>query len=261
MFEGSTMLAALAARTQKVTLGLLVAGVTYHNPAKHAKITTTIDIISGGRAWHGIGAAWFEGEHQAYGFEFPELKYRFEMLEEHLQIVRAMFTQDRPSFQGKYFRIDQPYNNPKPIRGDIPILIGGSGERKTLRMVAQYADGCNFFGGPDRVRHLIGVLEGHCERLERDPAEITKTSMGTVMIAASHEEAQAQVEAARQHGVPEERLEMAIVGDPDTVGERVQALADAGAEGITISMPYVHEPEAVQLAGRTLSAVFGAPVA
>jgi F420-dependent oxidoreductase-like protein len=261
MLEGSTMLAGLAARTESLTLGLLVGGVTYHNPAKHAKITTTIDIISGGRAWHGIGAAWFEAEHQAYGIDFPELRYRFEMLEEHLQIARSMFTQERTSFQGKYFRADGAYNNPKPIRGDIPILIGGSGERKTLRMVAQYADGCNMFGGPDQFRHLVGVLEGHCEKLGRDPAEITKTGMGVVAIAPTQEAAQAQLQRLRELGVPEERVNAALAGDPDTVGERAQALADAGAEGMTLSMPFVHDVETLELAGRTLSAVFGAPVA
>jgi F420-dependent oxidoreductase-like protein len=261
MFEGSTMLAGLAARTEKLTLGLLVGGVTYHNPAKHAKITTTIDVISGGRAWHGIGAAWFEAEHKAYGVEFPELKYRFEMLEEHLQIVRSMFTEERTTFQGKYFQAEGAYNNPKPIRGDIPILIGGSGERKTLRMVAQYADGCNMFGGPDQFKHLVGVLEGHCERLGRDPSEITKTGMGIVAIAPTHEGAQEQLQRLRELGVPEERINAAYAGDPDTVGERAQALAEAGAEGMTLSMPFVHDPEALELAGRTLSAVFGAPVA
>jgi len=261
MFEGSTMLAGLAARTSTVSLGLLVGGVTYHNPAKHAKITTTIDIISGGRAWHGIGAAWFEAEHEAYGFPFPELKTRFEMLEEHLQIVRAMFRGERPSLQGKHFRAEEPYNNPTPIRGDIPIVIGGSGERKTLRMVAQYADACNLFGDPDRIRHLLDVLERHCERLGRDPAEITKTCMGVVAIAPTHEAAQQKVERLRQAGFPEERLRSAIAGDPDTVAEHAQARADAGAEGITISLPDVHDLEAVELAGQALGPVFAASVA
>src|SRR5215213_7729522 len=138
MLEGNTILAALAARTSKISLGLLVGGVTYRNPALVAKITTTIDIISGGRAVLGIGAAWFEGEHVAYGFDFPPLKERFERLEEALQITRAMFTEPQVTFSGKHFNVEGAYNNPKPIRGDIPILIGGSGERKTLRFVAKY---------------------------------------------------------------------------------------------------------------------------
>jgi alkanesulfonate monooxygenase SsuD/methylene tetrahydromethanopterin reductase-like flavin-dependent oxidoreductase (luciferase family) len=128
-------------------------------------------------------------------------------------------------------------------------------------MVAQYADGCNMFGGPDQFKHLVGVLEGHCERLGRDPSEITKTGMGTVAIAPTHEGAQAQLQRMRELGVPEERVSAAIAGDPDTVGERAQALADAGAEGMTLSMPYVHDLETLELAGQTLSAVFGASVA
>jgi F420-dependent oxidoreductase-like protein len=261
MFEGSTMLAGLAARTSKLTMGLLVGGVTYRNPSLHAKITTTLDIISGGRVWHGIGAAWFEDEHRAYGFDYPPLKERFEKLEEALQITRSMFTQSSTTFSGKHFRVDNAFNNPKPLRGDIPILIGGSGERKTLRFVAQYADGCNLFGDAARVKHLIGVLERHCEDIGRDAAEITKTCMGVVVIGATHEAAQAKLEAMRRAGVPEERIASAIAGDPDTVGEQMQARAEAGAEGITISMPDVHDLEAVELAGRTIGPVFAGAVA
>jgi F420-dependent oxidoreductase-like protein len=185
MFEGSTMLAAIAARTSTVSLGLLVGGVTYHNPAIHAKVTTTLDIVSGGRAWHGIGAGWFEGEHIAYGVEFPPLRERFERLEEHLRIVRAMFTQEQASVSGTHYRVDAAYNNPKPLRGDIPILIGGSGERKTLRLVARYADACNLFDVRntesrntefrDDLEHKLAVLRGHCAEAGRDYGEIEKT--------------------------------------------------------------------------------------
>jgi F420-dependent oxidoreductase-like protein len=183
MLEGNTILPALAARTERVNLSLLVGAVTYRNPALHAKITTTLDVISGGRAIHGIGAGWNVEEATAYGYDFPPLGERFERLEDHLNIARAMFTQEPASYEGKHHSVREAYNNPKPIRGDIPIMIGGSGEKKTLRMVAQYADASNFFGDPDRMRHLIGVLEAHCERLGRDPSEITKTRLGTVIIA------------------------------------------------------------------------------
>src|SRR5207248_5061766 len=149
---------------------------------------TTIDVISGGRAILGIGAAWFEREHVAYGFDFPPLKERFERLEEALQITRAMFTQERATFDGKHYRVEDVFNFPRPIRGDIPILVGGSGERKTLRLVAQYADGSNVFGDADGIRHLVGVLERHCEDVGRDPAEITKTRLGMLAIGRTHEE-------------------------------------------------------------------------
>ena len=256
MFEGNTMLAALAARTSTVTLGLLVGGVTYRNPALHAKIATTIDIISGGRAWLGIGAAWFEDEHRAYGYEFPPLKIRFEMLEEALQICRAMFTHDRASFEGKHFRVDGAMNNPKPLRGDLPIVIGGSGERKTLRMVAQYADGCNVFGDPAQAKHLMEVLASHCERLGRDPAEITKTRTGVVLVGRTHEAALAKVEGLKQLGYPAERVASAMIGDPDTIAEQASAFLDAGIEGLTMSIPEVHDLESVELAGKALGPVF-----
>ncbi|QEC46503.1 LLM class F420-dependent oxidoreductase [Baekduia soli] len=258
MFDGSTMLAGLAGRTSTIALGLLVGGVTYRNPALHAKITTTLDIISGGRAFHGIGAGWFEDEHKAYGFAMPSLGTRFEILEEHLQIARAMFTQPRATVAGEHVHVTEAYNNPKPLRGDIPILIGGSGERKTLRLVAQYADGCNLFGDPERARHLLGVLEGHCETVGRDPSEITKTSMATIVIGATHEAAQAKLDWMRSAGVPEERVAAAIAGDPDTVAQRAAAFREVGIEGLTFSMPDAHDLEAVALAGKALAPVFAA---
>src|SRR3954462_12044291 len=187
MLEGNTILAALAARTTKANLGLLVGGVTYRNPALLAKITTTLDIISGGRAFFGIGAAWFEEEHRAYGFDFPSLGERFEHLEDALQIARLMFTRPESSFSGTHHSTNNVLNIPQPLRGDIPILIGGSGERKTLRFVAKYADGCNLFGDIEQVKPLLGVLERHCDDVGRDPAEITKTRMATVFIDDSHE--------------------------------------------------------------------------
>ena len=259
MFEGNTMLAALAARTSKASLGLLVGGVTYRNPALHAKMATTLDIISGGRAWLGLGAAWFEDEHRAYGFDFPSLGTRFELLEEALQISRAMFTQERTTFTGKHFRADGALNNPKPLRGDIPIVIGGSGERKTLRLVARYADGCNVFGDPAQARHLLDVLERHCEDAGRDPAEIAKTRLGILAIAPTHEGAMAKVEFLRQLGMPADRLGTIMAGDPDTVAEQAAAFLDAGIEGLALSIPDAHDLETVALAGRTLGPVFATP--
>jgi F420-dependent oxidoreductase-like protein len=258
MFDGNTMLAAIAARTSKLTLGTLVGGVTYRNPALLAKITTTIDVISGGRAWLGIGAAWFEGEHEAYGFDFPSLGRRFEYLEESLQILRAMFTESQASVDGEFFRVRDAYNNPKPIRGDIPILIGGSGEKKTLRMVAQYADGCNLFAADaERARHLLGVLEGHCERLGRDPGEITKTAMVGYVIAETTEAAKAKVQRLVEEGLMlPARAEMTLAGDPDTIGEHATSLKDAGLEGMTTSIADVFDLETVALYGDVLGRVF-----
>jgi len=256
MFEGNTILAGLAARTDTIALGLLVGGVGYRNPAQHAKITTSLDIISGGRAFHGIGAGWFEGEHQAYGYAFPPLKERFERLEDHLRIARAMFTEELATVEGTHHSVRGAYNNPKPLRGDIPILIGGSGERKTLRMVAQYADGCNLFGDPERARHLLGVLEGHCEKVGRDPAEITKTSMMTLVIADTEADVQAKLEQMRELGFPESRIASATAGTPEQILERAHAFREVGIEGLTFSIGDVHDLEAVELAGETLAPLF-----
>jgi F420-dependent oxidoreductase-like protein len=254
MLEGNTVLSAIAARTNSVNLSLLVGAVTYRNPALHAKITTTLDVISGGRAIHGIGAGWNVEEATAYGYDFPPLRERFERLEDHLNIARAMFTQERATYEGKHHSVREALNNPKPIRGDIPIMIGGSGEKKTLRMVAQYADASNFFGDPDRMRHLIGVLERHCERLGRDPAEITKTRLGSVIIADTQEKAERRFEALRERmGIPPERLATFLVGDPDTVAEKVSELIDAGTDGLIFNSAHVHELETIQLLGETLA--------
>jgi F420-dependent oxidoreductase-like protein len=253
MLEGNTILAALATQTSRVSLGLLVGGVTYRNPALMAKITTTLDVISRGRAVLGLGAAWFEQEHVAYGFEFPPLRRRFELLEDALRIARAMFTQPESSVAGRHHSTANVLNIPRPLRGDIPILVGGSGERKTLRLVARYADGCNVAGDVERLRHLMGVLDRHCEDAGRDPNEITRTRIGALFMARTHEDAQRKLDAAKQRGLSEERARMvALVGDPDGIGEQTQALMAAGVEGLTLSIPDVHDLETVALAGETL---------
>src|SRR5580658_3402742 len=147
MFEAYSLLGGLAARTQKARLGAMVTGVTYRNPALLAKEVTALDVLSGGRAVLGIGAAWFEAEHEGLGFDFPPLSERFDRLEEALIICRSMFTEDAPSFEGRFYRIKGAVNRPRPVHGaGPPILIGGGGERRTLRLVARYADACNLFG-------------------------------------------------------------------------------------------------------------------
>lgn len=259
MLEGNTTLAALAARTERLQLGLMVGSVTYRNPALHAKITTTLDVISGGRAIHSLGAGWYEEEHRAYGFEFPPLKERFERLEDALRIARAMFTQEQATVEGRHHRVDGARNNARPPRGDIPILVGGSGERKTLRLVAQYADGCNVFGDPGRIRHLMDVLDAHCADLGRDPAEITRTRLGTLAIAETHEEAERRIASwPDRTSLDPERLKAVLtLGDPDEVAEQVQALLDAGIEGFVFNLPNPQDLDSVALAGETLTRAAG----
>ena len=165
MLEAYTLLGAIAARTTRAGLGTMVTGVTYRNPAYLAKIVTTLDVISSGRAILGIGAAWNQDEHAGYGFAFPPVAERMERLEEALQICRAMFSEEAPSFAGRHYAIAGALNLPRPIRpGGIPILVGGGGERKTLRLVAMYADACNLFGDVATIRHKLEALNRTARR-------------------------------------------------------------------------------------------------
>jgi len=176
MLEGYSTLAYIAAQTSRVGLGTLCTGVTYRHPGILAKQVSTLDVLSGGRAWLGIGAAWFEREHLGLGVPFPPLKERFERLEEALQIILQMWSDDNGPYQGRHYALAETLNSPQPLRKPRPpILIGGGGERKTLRLVARYGDACNIFGDVDTARHKFEVLREHCEAEGRDYAEIEKT--------------------------------------------------------------------------------------
>jgi len=176
MLEGYTALGYVAALTERMRLGLLVTGVTYRYPGLLAKIVTTLDVLSGGRAMLGLGAAWYEREHVALGVEYPPISERFERLEETLQIVKQMWSSDEGPFDGKHYRLAETINHPAPIQKDPPIMIGGGGEKKTLRLVAQYGDACNLFGLPaDEIRRKLEILRGHCDAVGRDYDEIEKT--------------------------------------------------------------------------------------
>jgi F420-dependent oxidoreductase-like protein len=179
MLEGYTSLGFLAGQTSRIELGLLVTGVTYRHPGLLAKIVTTLDVLSGGRAMLGIGAAWYEREHHGLGVPYPSTKERFERLEEALQICRLMFSGDGGTFAGTHYQLAEATNVPAPLRPGGPrLLIGGSGERKTLRFVAQYADACNLFGTePEELRHKIEVLDRHCTDVGRDPGEVSRTAI------------------------------------------------------------------------------------
>ena len=260
MLEAYTLLGAIAARTSLVRLGTMVTGVTYRNPALLAKIVTTLDIVSAGRAILGIGAAWNEEEHRGYGFDFPPPRERLERLEEALQICRAMFREESPSYQGKHYRIEEALNFPRPIHsGGPPILIGGGGEKKTLRLVAQYADACNLFGDAATIRHKLEVLERHCHDVGRDPAEITKTRLGGLIVGATHEEAARKVTELRAtRGLSEEWFRTyTIAGSSEEAAEQIQPLLDAGLDGLVFNMYDAHRIEPVALAGQMLSGILG----
>ncbi|CAN7515423.1 LLM class F420-dependent oxidoreductase [Phenylobacterium sp. LjRoot225] len=178
MLEGYTALGFVAALTQRLRLRLLVTGVTYRHPGLLAKIVTTLDVLSGGRAELGLGAAWYEREHRGLGVPFPPIRERFEQLEETLQICLQMWSDDNGPFEGKHYQLAETLCSPAPVSSPRPrIMIGGGGERKTLRLVAQYADACNFFGPPEEVAHKVGVLRRHCETVGRDIREIEVTAL------------------------------------------------------------------------------------
>jgi F420-dependent oxidoreductase-like protein len=178
MLEGYTALGFVAGRTERLRLRLLVTGVTYRWPGLLAKTVTTLDVLSGGRAELGIGAAWYEREHRGLGVPFPPTSERFERLEEAIQICLQMWSDDDGAYQGKHYQLDATLCSPPPVSSPRPrILIGGGGERKTLRLVAQYADACNLMGDPSEVAHKIDVLRRHCDAVGRDPNEIEVTAM------------------------------------------------------------------------------------
>jgi len=260
MLEAYTLLGAIAARTTRASLGTLVTGVTYRNPALLAKIVTTLDVISGGRAILGIGAAWNDEEHAGYGFGFPAAPERLARLEEAVRICRAMFTEEAPSFVGRYYTIDHALNFPRPVRpGGIPILVGGSGEQRTLALVAKYADACNVFGDVATVRHKLGVLARHCESVGRDPAWITKTRLGGRVVAATDAEAERKGRAMREaRGMSEDFYRSYVVaGGPDTVCEQVARYLGAGLDGMIFNVDDAGDPDIVRLAGETLTKAFG----
>ncbi len=230
MLEGYSTLAYLAAITKKATLGTLVTGVVYRHPGILVKTVTTLDVLSGGRAYLGIGAAWNEREARALGVPFPSTKERLERLEETLAIAKQMWSEDNDAYTGKYFQLAETLCSPQPLSKPYPpILIGGSGEKQTLRLVAKYADACNLFArmGVDAVRAKLDILKQHCETAGRDYSEIEKTTLSTVHLAPDKMNAQAVIEECR-------------------------ALADIGIQHAIFNMPNVHEIKPLEIFGREI---------
>jgi F420-dependent oxidoreductase-like protein len=251
MLEAYSTLAAIAMRTERVMLGTMVSGVTYRNPALLAKTVTTLDVISKGRAVLGIGAAWNESEHAGYGFEYPPIARREDRLEEALAICKAMFTQERPSFEGAHYRIDRALNQPRPIRrGGPKILVGGGGEQRTLKVAARYADITNWFGSFEEATHKLGVLDRHCEAIGRDPAEILRTVALSIVLAESESD-KARVLAQ----IPETVRGMAIPATLDEAAELVQGYLEAGFGGIMFRNTMMRAPEAVARAGELIASL------
>jgi F420-dependent oxidoreductase-like protein len=230
MLEGYSTLSYLAGVTQNVKLGTLVTGVIYRYPGILVKTVTTLDVLSGGRAYLGIGAAWNEQEAVALGVPFPSVSERFERLEETLQIAKQMWSDNNGAYNGKHYKLAQTLNSPQPLsKPHPPILIGGTGEKKTLRLVAQYADACNLFArmGIDTIRAKLDVLKRHCEEVGRDYNEIEKTTLGTVHLAPG---------------------EMS----PSDVIASCQALAEVGIQHAIFNMPNTYDITPLETFGKEI---------
>jgi F420-dependent oxidoreductase-like protein len=251
MLEAYTLLGAIAARTRAVSLGALATGVTYRHPSFLAKIVTTLDVVSGGRAILGLGAAWADGEHHDYGIPFPGSRERLERLEEAVQICRAMFQEESATFSGRHYSIEHAVNRPTPIRaGGIPIMIAGNGEKGTLRLVARYGDACNLIGDLETVETKLRVLADHCSSIDRDFGEISKTRLGELVIAESDAAAEAKFAHIRERFG--DALGGAVVASPDSIGEKVAPYLEAGLDGLIFFMRDAHETELVRMAGAAL---------
>ena len=249
MLEAYTTLGAIAAQTRRVRLGTMVTGVTYRNPALLAKMVTTLDVVSGGRAVLGIGAGWNESEHRGYGFELPPIRERMDRLDEALAICRLMFTQERPSFEGRHYRIEEALNSPRPIQAGGPkILVGGGGERRTLRLAARYADMTNWFGTLDELRHKTEVLQEHCEAEGRDPSTILRTVMAPFVLVNHEREAQATLDRL----APARRAASAAV-TPTQAADGLRPYMDAGFMGFIFRNPTLMTPESLGLAGELIA--------
>ncbi|HEV8402631.1 MAG TPA: LLM class F420-dependent oxidoreductase [Candidatus Limnocylindrales bacterium] len=250
MLEAYSTLAAIAARTKRVRLGALVTGVTYRNPALLAKTITTLDVISGGRAICGLGAAWNESEHRGYGFDFPPIGERMDRLDEALTICRLMFTEERPTFEGRHYRIEAALNQPRPIQPGGPrIIVGGGGEQRTLRLVARHADYAHWFPlGMEVLRHKSELLGRYCEEIGRDPATVTRTVANPFLLVAS--EADAEARLAEVH--PERRATLVVATPARAVDVIGQYLA-AGFGGFTFTNTILRE-EAIDLAAEVIHA-------
>ncbi|HEY7346840.1 MAG TPA: LLM class F420-dependent oxidoreductase [Ktedonobacterales bacterium] len=243
MLEGWSALAFAAGRTNRIKLGTMVTGITYRHPGILVKTATTLDVLSHGRAYFGIGAAWNEQEHKGLGVPFPPLKERFERLEETLQIALQMWSGDEKPYEGKHYHLERPLNSPQSAqRPHPPILIGGGGEEKTLRMVAQYADACNLFArmGKDVVQHKLEVLQAHCERLGRPYEQIEKTTLDTLRLSRDGSNGALTPAAAI-----------------DRFGE----LAAMGIDHALVNSPTVHELEFFDLLAEIVPEVEKIPVA
>jgi F420-dependent oxidoreductase-like protein len=254
MLEGWSVLAALARETKTVRLSTLVSGVTYRNPALLAKTATTLDVISGGRAIFGLGAAWYEAEHEAFGFDFPPIKERMDRLDEALTIVRGMFTSERSSFAGAHYHTMDVINVPRPTQpGGPKIMVGGGGEQRTLRIAAKHADLTHWFPlGLDALNHKTDLLRGYAEEIGRDPNAIERTMASPVVVATDDAAARAILEA-----LPPERRGHVRACPPEQAADELRPYLDAGFTGFTFNNNVYPDAERIEMLGELLRLIGG----
>jgi hypothetical protein len=246
MLEAYTALGALATATERVQLGTLVTGNTYRNPTLLAKAITTLDVVSAGRAILGIGTGWFELEHDELGFEFGTFTDRFDRLNESLEIILPMLKGERPTFSGKWYRAQNALANPR-YRDHIPLMIGGSGEKKTIPLAVRHFDHLNVIAGFDQLAGKVKVVRERCEEIDRDPATLETSMLVTVLLDDN----------VKPDQVPDEMGGRMLAGSADFVAEQVQAkVLDAGIDGVIINMPF-YKPGIIAAAGDALRPLFG----
>jgi F420-dependent oxidoreductase-like protein len=246
MLEAYTALGALATATERVQLGTLVTGNSYRNPTLLAKIITTLDVVSAGRAILGIGTGWFELEHDQLGYEFGTFTDRFNRLDEALEIILPMIKGERPTFSGKWYRAENALANPR-YRDHVPLMIGGSGEKKTIPLAARHFDHLNVIAGFDQLPGKVKVVRERCEEIGRDPATLETSILLTVLLD----------ENAKPDQIPAEMSQRMLVGSPDYVAEQVQTkVLDAGIDGVIINMPF-YTPGVVTAAAQALRPLVG----
>jgi F420-dependent oxidoreductase-like protein len=253
MLESWTTLAHLAACTERIRLGTLVSGITYRNVAHLGKIVATLDVLSGGRAICGVGLAWFADEHRAYGWDFPSTAARYALLEDALQLLPRLWGPGGKPFTGTVLHVPDTSCYPRPLQARVPILVGGSGEQRTLRLVARYADACNLFGEPDVVARKVAVLHRHCAEAGRDPAEISVSHLSTVLVGDDAAQVRSLVDQTRPPRVTAERHARAVnAGTVEQHVDRVGRYLAAGVDHIIVSIPDVHDLTALARYGRVM---------
>jgi len=238
--EAYVSLGFIAGVTTTIRVGSLVSGITHRHPVLLGKMIASLDVISGGRAMCGLGIAWDEAEHGAYGIGFPEVGVRYGMLEETLQMLPLLWGKGSPAFHGRHIDADELICYPRPVQERIPLMVGGSGEKRTLRLVARYADACNVFGDPDRVRHKVDVLHRHCEEFDRDPSTVEVTHLTNSLVAEDRTALRARVERLRDRNTPAEQyMKRHNAGTSDDLEALFAGYSDAGAQHSIVSLPDV----------------------